>query len=210
MGLLFTLVRVVIAVLLCVVIAHDLPEGCSGVLAAADAPVPRVSALFVVLAVLPEPLPQIALLWRTTSASCCVLTVALSVVHPHTAMLFFAAAKGYAHHHPVLFALAAARALLGVARGCCARAARSPSPRSRSRSTRSAASSARARPSSSAPTTPRAATSSRARPRAAAPPPTARAAPRPSASASSASPPSAAPSSGSGAGSLTTMTMTAS
>lgn len=115
MGLLFTLVRVVIAVLLCVVIAHDLPEGCSGVLAAADAPVPRVSALFVVLAVLPEPLPQIALLWRTTSASCCVLTVALSVVHPHTAMLFFAAAKGYAHHHPVLFALAAARALLGVA-----------------------------------------------------------------------------------------------
>lgn len=116
MGPLFTLVRVVIAVLLCAVIAHDLPEGCSGVLpAAADAPVPRVSALFVVLAVLPEPFPQIALLWRTTSASCCVLTVALSVVHPHTAMLFFAGAKGYARHHPVLFALAALRALLGAA-----------------------------------------------------------------------------------------------
>lgn len=124
MGLLFTLIRVVIAVLLCVVISRELPTGCSGVLPAEGAPVPRVSALFLVLAVLPEPFPQIALLWRTTSASCCVLTVALSVVHPHTAMLYFAWAKGYAHHHPALFALAAARALLGAALPALLRAGR--------------------------------------------------------------------------------------
>ena len=114
MGMLFSFVRIALAIALCFVVSYDLPDGCSGVLPAADAPEPRLSTLFLILAILPEPFPQIALLWRTTSASCCVLSIALSIVHPHTAMLYFGWMKQYHRHHTAFFILAIVRSIFGI------------------------------------------------------------------------------------------------
>jgi len=114
MGVLLPLIRIGVALLFCFLVSLGLPNSCNGVLPEPDSPIPQLSPLFVILAILPEPLPQIALLWRTTSASCCVLSLALSIVHPHTAMLFFGWKKQYHIHHPIFYVLAIIRSIFSV------------------------------------------------------------------------------------------------
>jgi len=105
--------RIAVAVVLCFVVSREVSDSCSGILPSDDA-VPKLSPLFLVLAGFPEPVPQVALLWRTTSASCCVLSLALSIVQPHIAMLFFGWMKGYHVHHLVFYIFGVVRCVIGL------------------------------------------------------------------------------------------------
>ena len=66
--------------------------------------VPHVSLLFVLLFSLFEPFPQLALLTLTRSGASCALAVVASLVQPEVAALYYAAVRGHAQHHPLLFA----------------------------------------------------------------------------------------------------------
>lgn len=65
---------------------------------------PHVSLLFVLLFSLFEPFPQLALLTLTRSGASCALAVVASLVQPEVAALYYAAVRGHAQHHPLLFA----------------------------------------------------------------------------------------------------------
>lgn len=65
---------------------------------------PQVSLLFVLLFSLFEPFPQLALLTLTRSGASCALAVVASLVQPEVAAVYFAAVRGHAQHHPLLFA----------------------------------------------------------------------------------------------------------
>lgn len=68
-----------------------------------QSPPGRVPLLFVLLFSLFEPFPQLALLTLTRSGASCALAVAASLVQPEVAALYFAAVRGHAQHHPLLF-----------------------------------------------------------------------------------------------------------
>lgn len=96
---------------------------------------PQVSLLFVLLFSLFEPFPQLALLTLTRSGASCALAVVASLVQPEVAALYFAAVRGHAQHHPLLFAalalVVAADTLFGNLYNALAVALRLVLPRAR-------------------------------------------------------------------------------